>query len=364
MSSKSEKLDPASAEYHTGSLERARSFPFAIDADPTAFVAPGAVVVGEVTLEPHSSVWFGAVLRGDMAPIRLGEESNVQDNSVFHADHHVPATVGRRVVVGHRAIVHGSTVEDRCLIGMGSVLLNRSRIGTGSLVAAGALVGEGKQIPPGSLVVGVPGKVIGEVSDTMREAIDRGADHYVTLAQTYQSRGVGSPVATSGGAGTLGAGWPKPDELQIGTWLRALASSPAEWMSALAGVEEKAMDAAPRGMHESLHDILGRWVWEEESLWGARLDELLDGGVTELTTPGAPEPPPLVEAIQATDTVAKSRHRRLARLHALPREGWSHSALSEDRGTVTIAQHVRDWANRDRGLFRLLIATRDELGEG
>ena len=186
-------------------MSRSRTFPMIVRADPTAFVAPGVVIVGEVTLGPRSSVWFGAVLRGDMDAITLGEESNIQDNSVVHVDTGVPVRIGKRVVIGHRAVIHGATVEDDCLIGMGSILLNRCRIGAGSLVAAGALVSEDKVIPPGSLVVGVPGKVVGQVTPEMKLAIARGAEHYVALAQTYRERGLalrqsapGAPILERG----------------------------------------------------------------------------------------------------------------------------------------------------------------------
>jgi carbonic anhydrase/acetyltransferase-like protein (isoleucine patch superfamily) len=179
------------------SLARARAFPFALRAAASAFVAPGAVVTGEVTLGERSSVWFGAVLRGDMDAIELGDDSNIQDNSVVHVDLGHPTRIGRRVVVGHRAIVHGARVEDDCLVGMGSILLSGSHIGAGSLIAAGALVGEGKRIPPGSLVVGVPGRVIGEVTAEMRAQIARGWAHYAALARTYRERGVYTPLPAS-----------------------------------------------------------------------------------------------------------------------------------------------------------------------
>ena len=117
--------------------------------DPTAFIAPGAVVLGDVTLAARASVWYGAVLRGDMAPIVLGEASNIQDGTIVHVDEDKPARIGARVGVGHRAILHGCTVEDDCLIGMGSILLNDVWIGAGSVVAAGAVVPEGTRIPPG-----------------------------------------------------------------------------------------------------------------------------------------------------------------------------------------------------------------------
>ncbi len=127
--------------------------------DPAARVAETAVVVGEVSVEAGASLWYGAVLRGDEAPIRVERDSNIQDNAVLHCDEDFPMTVGRRVTVGHGAILHGCTVEDGALIGMGAVLLNGCVIGADSLVAAGALVTQGAVIPPGSLVVGSPARV-------------------------------------------------------------------------------------------------------------------------------------------------------------------------------------------------------------
>ena len=138
---------------------------------PTAFIAPGAVVLGDVTLGAHASVWYACVLRGDMAPIVVGESSNVQDGTIVHVDEGKPARIGARVGIGHRAIIHGCTIEHDCLIGMGSVLLNDVVVGTGSVVAAGAVVPEGVVIPPGSLVMGVPARVVRPVDETLRARI-------------------------------------------------------------------------------------------------------------------------------------------------------------------------------------------------
>lgn len=160
---------------------------------PTAFIAPGAVVLGDVTLAARASVWYGAVLRGDMAPIVLGEASNVQDGSIVHVDEGKPARIGARVGVGHRAILHGCTVEDDCLIGMGSILLNDVWIGAGSVVAAGAVVPEGTRIAPGSLVVGVPARVTRAVDDALRQRIRLTWEHYVTQAERH--RGGAFPAA-------------------------------------------------------------------------------------------------------------------------------------------------------------------------
>lgn len=127
--------------------------------DPTARAAANATLLGSVTLDAESSVWFGAVLRGDEGSIHLGQGSNVQDNAVIHCDPDYPVSIGKDVTIGHGAIIHGCTIEDRCLIGMGAILLNGCVIGAGSLVAAGALVTQHTVIPPGSLVMGSPARV-------------------------------------------------------------------------------------------------------------------------------------------------------------------------------------------------------------
>ena len=153
---------------------------------PTAFIAPTAVVLGDVTLDAHSSVWYQAVLRGDLAPITIGAETNIQDGTIVHVDTGVPCRVGRRVGVGHRVILHGCEVEDGCLIGMGSVLLNRVRIGTGSVVAAGAVVPEGMIVPPGSLVMGVPGRIVRPVDAELSRRIADTWAHYVEMAREHR----------------------------------------------------------------------------------------------------------------------------------------------------------------------------------
>lgn len=156
------------------------------DIAPDAFVADGVTLVGAVTLRRQASVWFGAVIRADGAPIEVGEGSNVQDGCVLHSDPGFPVHVGARVSLGHRAVVHGATVEDDSLVGMGAVVLNGAVVGGGSLVAAGSVVLEGTVVPPGSLVAGVPGKVKREVTGAERERIRSGAESYVTRAQRYR----------------------------------------------------------------------------------------------------------------------------------------------------------------------------------
>ncbi len=153
---------------------------------PTVFIAPTAAVMGDVTIDAEASVWFHAVVRGDMAPIAIGAQSNIQDGTIVHVDHGIPCVVGRRVGVGHRAILHGCTIEDECLIGMGSVLLNRVRIGSGSVVAAGAVIPEGMVVPAGSLVMGVPGRIVRPVDAALRERIKGTWAHYVKAARQHR----------------------------------------------------------------------------------------------------------------------------------------------------------------------------------
>ena len=153
--------------------------------DPTCFVAPNATVIGQVTIGRGSSIWFNTVVRGDMAPITIGEDSNVQDLSMVHVDYLTPTVIGNRVVVGHRAIIHGSTVEDDCIIGMGSILLNRSRVGRNCIVAAGSVVREDFVVPAGSLIAGVPGVVKRPLTPEEIERIRRNVTDYAGRAQLY-----------------------------------------------------------------------------------------------------------------------------------------------------------------------------------
>jgi carbonic anhydrase/acetyltransferase-like protein (isoleucine patch superfamily) len=153
--------------------------------DPSAFVADGATLIGDVTIAAGASVWFGAVMRGDTDHLELGERSNLQDNAVVHADPGSPAIVGSGVSIGHSAVVHGCRIEDDCLIGMNATVLNGAVIGRESLVAAGTVVLEGTIVPPRSLVAGVPGKVRRELTDDEVAGIRRNADTYAERAQIY-----------------------------------------------------------------------------------------------------------------------------------------------------------------------------------
>ncbi|HJJ56031.1 MAG TPA: gamma carbonic anhydrase family protein [Methanocorpusculum sp.] len=151
------------------------------------FIAPTATVIGDVTIGTDSTVLFGAVIRADMASITIGNRTNIQDNAVIHESKTYPTKIGNNVSIGHGAIIHGCTIEDNCLIGMGSIILNGAVISNGSLIAAGALVSEHKIIPPNSLVMGIPGKVIRELTpDEIAQNINN-ADTYVNVNRRYQN---------------------------------------------------------------------------------------------------------------------------------------------------------------------------------
>lgn len=158
-----------------------------LEIDPSAFVSSHAYVHGTVCIGAHSSVWPMAVIRGDKAPIVLGERTNVQDGSVLHADPDAPLLIGNGVTIGHGAIVHGCTVADDVLIGMGAVILNHAQVGAGSLIAARALITEGMVVPPGSLVLGIPGTIKPLRADQL-ERIRRNAQNYVDLGALYLRR--------------------------------------------------------------------------------------------------------------------------------------------------------------------------------
>lgn len=154
----------------------------------TALIAPGAVVLGDVTVGDEASIWFNAVARGDSERIVIGRQTNVQDLCLLHADPGFPCLLGERVTLGHGAIVHGATVEDDCLIGMRAVVMNGARIGSGSIVGVGAVVTEGTLIPPHSLVLGTPGKVVRTTEPRDLERIRHAARHYVSAAADYRRR--------------------------------------------------------------------------------------------------------------------------------------------------------------------------------
>ena len=166
--------------------ERARFLFVKPQIDPTAYVSPHAVVIGDVRLAARSSVWPTAVLRGDINFIDIGEGSNIQDGCIVHLADDSPTIVGKLVTVGHRAVLHACTVEDECLIGMGATVLDEAIIGRGSIIGAHALVTKGTRIPPGSLVMGTPAKVIRPLHPEEIADIRHWADHYIDLVPIYK----------------------------------------------------------------------------------------------------------------------------------------------------------------------------------
>lgn len=153
---------------------------------PGVFIAPGAMVIGDVEIGPGSSVWFNAVIRGDSAPIRIGAGTNIQDGAVLHIDRDAPCIVGDRVTIGHGAIVHGTTVEDEVTIAMGAVVLSRSHIGRRAVIAAGAVVAQGAAVPEGALMVGVPAVVKRILDESRQVAMMRNAQSYIDNAIRFE----------------------------------------------------------------------------------------------------------------------------------------------------------------------------------
>lgn len=153
----------------------------------TAWVAKSAKVIGRVELGAGASVWFGVVIRGDVEDIRIGRNSNIQDNSVLHADSGIPLTIGENVTVGHQVMLHGCTVGDGSLIGIQAVVLNGARIGRNCIVGAGSIVTEGKSFPDGTLILGAPARVVRELSPEQITGMQHGAAHYVENAKRFRS---------------------------------------------------------------------------------------------------------------------------------------------------------------------------------
>ncbi|MFO7815882.1 MAG: gamma carbonic anhydrase family protein [Halanaerobiales bacterium] len=157
------------------------------DIDQTSFIAPGAKLIGNIKLKEKTSIWYNTVLRSDLNKTTLGKGSNIQENSALHVDTEKPLNIGDYVTVGHNATIHGCTIKNNCLIGMGAIILNGAVINKNCIVAAGSLVTENAEFPPGSLIMGTPAKVIRELTEEEIEEIKKSADHYISLAKEHKN---------------------------------------------------------------------------------------------------------------------------------------------------------------------------------
>lgn len=162
---------------------------------PEAYIAPTAVVIGDVVVDKNASVWFNCVVRGDVNAIRIGENSNIQDLTMLHSDHEAVLTIGRLVTVGHNCVMHGCTIEDDCLIGMGAIVMTGAVIGKGSIVAAGAVVTENSIIPPYSLVAGVPGEVKRALKEDIVQWNRKTSQIYANRSKIYRNRELFKEIA-------------------------------------------------------------------------------------------------------------------------------------------------------------------------
>jgi carbonic anhydrase/acetyltransferase-like protein (isoleucine patch superfamily)/uncharacterized damage-inducible protein DinB len=333
--------------------ERDRDWPARLRLHPTAWVAPGAVVVGEVTLGARSSVWFNTVVRGDTAAVEIGDATNIQDNSTVHVDEGLPARIGSRVTVGHRAVVHGCVIEDECLVGMGSIVLSGARIGRGSLVGAGALVREGQVVPPGSLVLGSPARVMGHVSDAHRAAILEGTEHYVALSRSYLSRGFARPhpFANSDTGITSRERGPM-SFLEWGQLLGVLAESP-DWVAARLEREGAARFLVRPGPEAWCPlEVLCHLRDVDRDVFVPRLERMLAED-----QPDVPDVPTETWASarryreeDAGLALAAWRHARarlIERLAPLSRADWARVGIHSVRGPYPLGDMVRYWADHD-----------------
>jgi len=320
---------------------------------PTAFVAPGASIAGDVTLGARSSVWFHVAIRGDSAPVSVGDDSNVQDGSVVHVDHGFPARIGARVTIGHQAMIHGCTIGDDCLIGMSAIVLSGAVVEPGSLVAAGALVREGQHVPAGSLVVGAPARVVKPVSEAHRAAIENGSSHYVALSRSYLRRGFARPhPPREGDPGTSRVRGPMT-ALEWSQSLAVLADSPA-WAERAVQRDAALAMRRPAPDRWSAHEVVAHLRDSDRDVFQSRLERHLaesepwfdwvDVAAAERVARWAKESPASV--LEEWKAV---RAALVARLERLVPSDWDRLAFHSLRGPMPLAWTVRIWVDHDLG---------------
>ncbi len=321
--------------------------------DPTAFVAPGAVVVGDVTLGARASVWFNAVVRGDSAPVTIGEDSNLQDLCVVHEDEGLPALIGSRVTIGHRAVVHGCVIEDECLIGMGSILLSGARIGTGSLIGAGALVRENQVVPPGSLVLGMPGKVAGGVTPAQREGMRGSAAHYAALARSYLERGFARPHPWPGSDASVTSRDGRTLDFLEWTRLLAVLSEGPHWVARRLDRHPDARWAlAPAPGRWSALEVLCHLRDTDRDVFVPRLERMLteeQPAIADVDTQGwdAQRAYRSESPRAAHRAWGAARGALLTRLMPLAPEDWRRMGFHSIRGPFPLGEMVREWVEHD-----------------
>jgi carbonic anhydrase/acetyltransferase-like protein (isoleucine patch superfamily) len=346
--------------------DRSSNWPARVRLDPTTWVAPGAVVVGEVSIGARSSVWFNSVVRGDTDRVEIGADTNVQDNSTIHVDEGSPALVGNRVTIGHRSIVHGCVIEDDCLIGMGAVILSGARIGTGSLIGAAALVREGQVIPPGSLAVGMPARVLGPVTEAHRAAIADGTRHYVALSRSYIARGYARPHPRGHEAG---ATCRERGPIGFAEWenlLRVLGGGPAWAAERLAGAPAARWLERPGADRWCALEVLCHLRDADVEVYLPRLEAMLRESplmVKDVDMRGwdAARRYREQEASQVLSDWRSARARLVALLAPLTARDWARVGIHSIRGPFPLGEMVRGWADHDAS-HRLQIGRALGLG--
>lgn len=323
-------------------------WPNRLEIDPSVYLAPGAIVAGEVKIGARSSVWFNTVLRGDTDAIVVGEDSNLQDLTIVHMDEGFPALIGNRVTVGHRSIIHGCVIGDDCLIGMGAIVLSGAKIGAGSLIGAGALIKEGQEIPPGSLAVGAPARVIGPVGESHRGAIERGTRHYVALSREYLARGYGQPIPAAHEArGALGVAPADMTFVEWGRLLAELAYSPRWAQMRLDEVGTGLWTRAPGPERWSADDVIDHLLASDIQVFGLRLERMLTTERPSLEGAYGNRMDTLLTPAERMERWRVERGALISRLVTFGPQEWVRTGLHATIGYYSIGRMVRAWADHD-----------------